>query len=292
MKSRITILWTLVFVRVLLNAQPPSQIYVFDLLQGESMHIANPRMVTAYNPSGYNNQPYFINENELLVSSLVSPAKTTDIYLLNLANNTKQQITATAVSEYSPTLTPSKNLISCVRVDDPATAEQHLYIYELKGQGNITKLLPDIKNVGYHTWLTEKDVALFLVNKPNQLALVNTDSKDPLIFTSDVGRCLTVNARGNLVYVHKLTEKDWYIKEYDEANHRATIISETYPGSEDFALAPNGNIIMGKGSKLFYTLPGTNTWQEIGDLKYFGIQNISRLAVKGKHIALVNNPIP
>ncbi len=270
---------------------PVSQVYVFELIKTASGKAAvhSPRLLTKFNEYGYNNQPYFINDHELLLSVQTLSSKQSDIYRFNLLLNTKQQITNTALSEYSPTMTRDGSSVTCVRVDQATTAIQRLYKYELKRQGITQVILPDIKNVGYHTWIDDKTVALFLVNKPNQMALVNIDSKDPLIFSSDVGRCMTTSRQGHLIYVHKISDEYWYIKDYDPLIQKATIITETLPGVEDFAIMPDGSYLMGKGSKLYSIQPGIEkTWSVIGDLKYFGLTSITRLAIRNNRLAIVN----
>lgn len=277
---------------------PVSQLYLFDALTSPAgvFGVYHPRLLSGFNPLGYNNQPHFINDDELFISAIIPPSTQSDIYLLNIASFTRQQITKTRQSEYSPTLTPDKNHFSFVRVDEVASssqpsAVQRLYICDFKPQGKISSPLPDIKNIGYHTWIDDKYAALFLVNKPNQLAMVDITSKDPLVFTSDAGRCMTSDERGHLIYVHKITETDWYIKDYDPVLQKATILAETVQGSEDFALLPGGKLIMGKGSKLFMINPSTQkTWSEVADLSYYGITSITRLAFKNNHLVLVNQP--
>ncbi|MEP7323653.1 MAG: hypothetical protein ABI761_17135 [Saprospiraceae bacterium] len=279
------------------NAQAPvSQVFLFDVqvLPTGQYGIYHPKLLTGFNPLGYNNQPYFISDNELVFTSMIPPATQTDIILLNINNLTRQQVTNTAWSEYSPTLMHDKNHISVVRVDEPADANhpnavQRLYSYELKPQGKITSILPEMKNIGYHTWLDDKNVALFLVNKPNQLALVDITTRDPLVFTSDIGRCITGDDRGHLIYVHKITDKDWFIKDYDPVLQRASILAETVKGSEDFVLLPGGNILMGSGTKLFAISPATQkTWTEVADLKFYGIQAITRMSFRNNRLVLVN----
>lgn len=292
MKLRFSILLCLWIGSFYTIAQAPNtQIYLFDWVKAPDGNIAlhTPKILTAFNSKGYNNQPFFINENELLVTVQLPQANQTDIYKLNFTMGTKQQITQTTQSEYSPTLTKDRARMSCVRVDNPADATQRLYIYDLAPQGKISSPLPDIKNIGYHTWLEDKSVALFLVNKPSQLAIVHTGTKDPLVFSSDVGRCMTSNEQGHLIYVHKISDEYWYIKDYDPTLQKASIITQTLPGVEDFVMMSDGSFLMGKGSKLYRIKPGAEkSWTELADLKYFGLSSISRLAIHGKHLALVN----
>lgn len=266
-----------------------TNIYLFALEYNDAkLSVHSPRFITKFNEKGYNNQPFFVNDHELLISVKLPFSEQNDIYSLNLSNNVKRQITKTSLSEFSPSLSQDLKFLSCVRVDDPVTSLQRIYSYEYKPGGLVFSPFSDIKNVGYFSWLDQKNVALFLVNKPNQVALVNIDSKDPLIFSSDIGRCLQKNAKGNLIYVHKINDEFWYIKEYDHINQRAAIITETVPGAEDFALTDTGHFIMGKDSKLYSILPDKQkSWLEIADLSYYGIRNIKRIAIHGNNIAIV-----
>lgn len=266
-----------------------TNIYLFKLENvSDKFVVHSPRFITQFNKSGYNNQPFFINDHELLLSVKFPNSDQNDIFKINTTTKTLAQITNTKLSEYSPTLSADQKYLSCIRVDDVSTALQRIYQYEYKPNGLATSPLPDLKNVGYYSWLDAENIALFLVNKPNQIALVNTTSKDPLIFSSDIGRCLVTNKNGNLVYVHKMTDEFWYIKEYDHINQKATIITETLKGAEDFAITDDGSFIMGKDSKLYsLSHPAQKEWVEIADLSFFGIKNIKRLAVKGNQLAIV-----
>jgi hypothetical protein len=66
-------------------------------------------------------------------------------------------------------------------------------------------------------------------------------------------------------------------------------IIETIPGSQDFALLPDGTFIMARGSKLFkFNRFMDENWIEIADLRYYDIKNITRLAISGSYkIAIV-----
>ncbi|MDZ4707183.1 MAG: hypothetical protein SH818_02175 [Saprospiraceae bacterium] len=272
---------------------PISQLYLFKIQRPTNTQwvVHSPKYLSGFNRGGYNNQPFFINDQEILLAVQESGSIQTEIYQLHLEQRSFHRLTQTTYSEYSPNLTPDGKYISCVRVDDPVTSLQRLYRYERNSVGRLNSPLPEIKNVGYHTWLDNNTVALFLVNKPNQLALVDITSKDPLIFTSDVGRCMTKNGAGHLIFVHKISDAYWYIKEYDPLLQKSTILCETLSGSEDFVQTPEGQFIMAKGSKLYKTDPRTEkAWTEIADLRYFGLQSISRLALRGENLILVNQP--
>jgi hypothetical protein len=100
---------------------------------------------------------------------------------------------------------------------------------------------------------------------------------------------MTNNSAGHLIFVHKISDTYWYIKEYDPVLQKSTILCETLSGSEDFVQTPEGQFIMAKGSKLYKIDPKTEkSWTEIADLSFFGLQSITRLALRGENLVLVN----
>ncbi|HNG90979.1 MAG TPA: hypothetical protein PK858_12265, partial [Saprospiraceae bacterium] len=82
--------------------------------------IGSARFLTAFNRSGYNNQPSFFSPTEIYLSAQTPDDSTqTDIWSLNLGNLTRTRVTATpATSEYSPTLMPGGKRWSAVRVEE------------------------------------------------------------------------------------------------------------------------------------------------------------------------------
>jgi len=66
-----------------------------------------------------------------------------------------------------------------------------------------------------------------------------------------------------------------------------------FPASEDFTIDASGNYWSGNGSKLYKRSPGDSRWELMADLKTFGINHISRLAInlKSKQIALVSDHV-
>ena len=127
-------------------------------------------------------------------------------------------------------------------------------------------LLPVQTNVGYHCWLRDELVALFIVGEPHKLAIANTLDKSVTILTSNIGRCFQRLANGNLAYIHKATENNWTIKELNINTMKSKTIVSTVPQSEDFVILPNNTFLMAYGSKLFKYRKGWDTnWLEVAD---------------------------
>lgn len=277
---------------------PATNIYCFDMDQrGNDIELKNARFLTGFNPNGYNNQPQWINNNELYIS-VQTPYDTsqTELYSLSLLNNVLTQVTATRESEYSPMLMPDRRNLSCVRVDANRQATQRLWTYPMDRNNIGRDLLPLHHDIGYHCWLSDKKLALFIVSpKGNYLKIVNVDDQSSVQLSTGIGRSLARLNDGKLAYVYKSSADVWLIKSMDPITYASENIIQAIPGSEDFVVLPDGTFIMGNGSKLYAYKLGNpeRQWFEIADLSRYGLNNIKRLAVSREvdKIAIVNDMI-
>ncbi len=275
---------------------PNTQVYAFDLgRDGADFTFLRCKMLTAFNPYGYNNQPQWITNNELyLAVQFPNDTNQTDIWSLSLLNNVISRVTATPESEYSPTLMPDRRSISCVRVDAGGGTTQRLWTYPIDRSSEGRDLLSLHPSVGYHCWLSDKKLALFMVDgSSNHLQLVNADDQSAIQLVTGIGRSLARMKDGKLAFVHKETAKKWVIKTMDPLSYASTVIAETVPASEDFALLADGTFLMGVGAKMYALYPADpkKEWREVADLTKFGVTNIKRIAVsrEGDKIAIVND---
>ena len=264
---------------------PTTNIYMFDIeKESDSLyHFNNPKFLTDFNANGYNNQPAFMSENELYLTVGLPGAGQTDIYKLDINDKTKLQVTRTQESEYSPTLMPDNRNFSAVRVELNDQQAQRLWSFPFSRANNGKPFFPTVTNIGYHYWLDNYRVALFVVGDPAYLAVGDVRDGSIQDLTTNIGRGFQTSPAGNLAYIHKATESTWYIKEMNNETLRSRIIAPTLPGSEDFCVLPDGTVLMGRGYKLYKYHPKKDTeWLEIGDFRYYGINAITRLAVNGK----------
>ncbi len=260
-------------------------VLLFELdIEGREVNLSQPKLLTGFNPDGYNNQPAFFPNGEIWLTTQ-SPSDTTQTEIIALNTETKQlaQITKTRLSEYSPTPMPGGKEWSAVVVESDGT--QRLWSFPMQGGGSGKPLLKDIKGVGYHLWLTDVDLALFIVGEPHTLIYTNTIKQKRAQITGSPGRCLAKTSLGLLYFVVKATDQTWFIKSYNPANGKQEIICQTLPGAEDFALLPNDQILMGQGSKLF--LREGERWIQIADLQALGVKKITRLALRDGQLAMV-----
>src|SRR2546423_8892325 len=120
--------------------------------------------------AGYNNQPFFMPDGQSILYTSIRN-KQEDIYRYDLRTSATAQVTNTPESEYSPTLMPDRKNISVVRVEADGT--QRLWRFPLEG-GAPSLIIENIKPVGYHLWIDDHMLALFVLGgagKPNFLEI-------------------------------------------------------------------------------------------------------------------------
>ena len=287
MKYTLTLIFT--FIALSIFAQlPETNIYVFDMEASairNTYRFTKPKFINGNNLNAYNNQPRFIR-GQLYITSERGDGQT-DIYRFNLNRRTQNQLTASPESEYSPTPMPDGEHISVVRVSADGNDNQQLWRIPIMG-GEAELMLDSIAQIGYHEWIDETVVALFIVGEPHTLYIVDTEIGNVREVRSDIGRCLRMNPDENLTFVHKSELEGWYIKSVNPRNFTIRPIVKALPESEDFAWGADGTLYMAKGSKLYrFKASLDNDWREIADFSQYGITNIKRIAVSNNKIALV-----
>ena len=291
--KQLNLIIVFVFFTISAFAQYPStNIYVMDMNRiGENyFKFYNPIIVNSDNLNGYNNQPYFINDDEMLVTSS-RDGKQTDIFSYNFRTLAATQLTDTkSISEFSPTVIPNTtNKFSTVCIEEDGKT-QRLWEYTYGNKNIIRKMVLDqVLDVGYHEWLNTNQVALFIVGTPHTLKIANVVTKRIENYTSNIGRCMRTLENGDLLFVQKSSD-GWYLKRLDILNLDITTIAPTLVDSEDFALLDDGTVIMGKGDKLYkLNVNRDRQWAVIADLKSFNLNKITRIAVSDNKIAIVGN---
>ncbi len=265
---------------------PVTDLYLFQLTQDDTSqwHAHSPKHLSGFNPDGYTNQPEFMTDDVQYISVRKPQMQQNDIYSLDIRGERIEEITSTEESEFSPTKMPDGKSFSCVRQVHGDDMDQQLFMYPLDRSLNGETVFPDIKNVGYHCWLDDDAVGLFLVNDPSQLAMANAKSGTHKVLASKIGRCLRKTPDGNLAYVHKYTDEFWYLKTLDPKKNDTEILTKTLPECEDFTISSGGHYFMGKGSVLYSFNPAADKdWHPVADLGIFGVRKITRLAINSRN---------
>ena len=264
----------------------PTDIFVIDLGTGSGGKLKLGLAVKISTSAGYNNQPSFMPDgNSILYTSIRD--KQADVYRYDLRAASTTQVTNTPESEYSPTLMPDGKSLSVVRVEADGT--QRLWKFPLAG-GSPALVLEKIKPVGYHLWIDQNTLALFVLGKPNTLQLVDLKSGKTEWVVDNPGRILRrVPHQNKFSFVQKVSAQEWLIKTFDLKTKSVATFIKTFPGAEDYAWTPNGVLLMANGSKLFACKESDRAWVELADFSNAGLKNITRIAVSpnGDRIAVV-----
>src|SRR5437660_11361027 len=155
--------------------------------EGGGMRFSQPVKITTF--AAYNNQPSFLRDGQSVRYTTIRN-KQADIYRYDIRSDATSQITNTPESEYSPTLMPDGRNISVVRVEADGT--QRLWKFPLTG-GRSTLILEHIKPVGYHFWIDDHTLALFILGakgKPNTLQIVDVPIEKAAAVMENSGRIL------------------------------------------------------------------------------------------------------
>jgi hypothetical protein len=267
-----------------LKGQSKSEIFCFNYLFAKNnLKISNPKKLSGFNV-GYNNQPSFQDEENILLTSDFKDGTFTNIFNLNLANNSLEQITKTdSISEYSPTLSEDKKYIYTVRSEKDGKT-QSLWQYPADKSNIGKRIFGQLDNIGYYKFIGKDQCAMFLVTDPVSLVVGNTvDNSISRPLMTNIGRCLKKGKNQSLFFTQKENEK-WMLKTFD-----GTDIKTLFEiGSQDFELDQFDNVVSSEGTILtYYTNKGKK--KPIADLSIYGLSNITRIAFGLNKIIIVTD---
>jgi hypothetical protein len=265
-------------------SQSGSEIFLMEMkVKKGHVILKTPRNIT--NHKGYDNQPFFHTQKSLLYYSSFNDEGRAEIKSYNYKTHQTGLLTVTIEREYSPTLTPDGNYVSCIIQRD--NGAQDLGKYPVGGGQAIT--IVDDLIVGYHAWADENHLALFVLGDPATLHYLRLSDKKDTILANNIGRSLhRVPGERAVSFVHKMSDAEWLIKKYDPVSNTIKIIAPTLPGREDIAWTPNGFLLSSDGTDIFQWKAGT--WEKVVRPKMSDeLKGITRLAVdaKGSLLAVV-----
>jgi len=293
MLTRVIFILSMLLV-ISINAQlPQTNIYKFALARSnDKISISKPQLLTNFNKLGYNNQPSFFEDDIVYFTTNYYDTDQTEVAKFDLFDEILTRITYTPESEYSPTPVPEKDNFSCVRVEADGKT-QSLSVYPLDGIGYPKRYMNNTRNIGYHAWIDQATLGLFLVEEPShQLAIADAVSERRKIILDKIGRTLKVSRDNQLYYIHKLSDLEWVIKTYNTKTSKSKIVVNSIPGVEDFELMSDGTLIAGAGSKLYKFDPKKDkAWLPVIDMIDYGISNIKRLTARKGTLLIVNEGI-
>ena len=267
------------------NAQlPDTEIFLSNILKTDSGYsFSLPENITQH--EGYDNQPYFTPDGRRILYVSIEDSTQSDIYAYDLAAKVRIQLTNTTESEYSPSYTHDRRFLSVVRVD--ADSGQRFHYMPLNDLGKDASIY-NSDSIGYSCLINDSVVAMYILGRSHTLQLLNMKNSTRKLIASDIGRCMKLSPDSSEMYfVLKSNSTEWFIYAMNCKNYSLRRITQTLPASEDFAIMPDGKILLGKEGKLFW-YDGISDWKLLADFTST-LKDFYRISInaKGTQIALV-----
>ena len=282
MKQLFTVLFSLSLL--FCSAQSSTEILLFDIkVTNGQVTISNGMNITKH--KGYDNQPFFHPDQPLIYYSSFDDSSRSDIKIYNYNTKQTSNFTSTKEREYSPTVTPDRNFISCIIQRD--NGDQDLGKYPING-GKPEILINHLK-VGYHAWAGDIKLFLFVLDDSvnNSLHYYYLDKNADTVIAENIGRSLhQIPGQNAMSFVQKIGDKQYVVKKYDLTTGVISSIIPAPPGQDQLCWLQNNIILMSDGSKLFsfrensFTELKDRKWQPVvieGDTSM--LKGVTRLAV-------------
>lgn len=272
---------------------PETAIYFFDIRKTNKGYIlTNPQLITK--KKGYNNQPYFTPDGNYFYFVSALDTNNVEIFGIDLRKKkpkTKRITRTKYEAEYSPKYTPNMERISCVRVEKDKKI-QHFYTYNKNGKSPIN-ILPNLTTIGYYEWLNQNEFISFELPEPFYLVKHNLSANKADTIANNIGRTFYyLRSKGKVVFLDKSDSAQWVLRTVASENLKTfnkksnienPILAKILPQEEDYCFTQEGNILMGHEGKLYQLKnPFKNShliWEEVADLKSFGIDKFYRIAL-------------
>jgi len=266
-------------------SQPSTDIYLLDIDANEGIiSIKNCENITQR--KGYDNQPTFDASGSYIYYTSIRDTQS-NVLRYDIKKNTHSQLTFTPESEYSPTPL-ADGTFSTVRVD--LEGIQHLwtirpYPYRAK------KIFDEITGIGYHSWLTDNDLALFIVGEPHELHIAQIDLGISVKVAESIGSPLhKVPEQEAVMYMDFTDSSDCRIKTYHLELKTTEDICVCAQDSEYFIIVDEYRILSGSGTRLMMYDKRHKQWKLAVDLSSYKGIDFYRLSLSSdkKKLALVS----
>ncbi len=263
-------------------AQSNTDIHVLDLGTAAGRPTLGAPVAVTDRP-GYDNQPHFDPDGRLLYTSIRNDQA--DSYAYDPTTGRTTRLTRTPESEYSPTPMPDGRF-SVVRVE--ADSAQRLWSFAADG-ASPGLLLRDIEPVGYHAWIDDDRVALFVLGDPPTLQIADTRTGAARSVADGIGRSIQTVPGGGAVTFTQQTDDGWRIREYDAGRDTVRTIAPLLGPDEYHAWHPASTLLTAHGTEILAWDPGNGEWIPVADLADHGLGTLTRLAISpdGRRLAVV-----
>jgi hypothetical protein len=267
-------------------SQAGSEIYLFDIkVTDGQVVLSNGKNIT--NHKGYDNQPFFHPSKPIIYYSSFDDSSRSDIKYYDYEKKETKNLTLTHEKEYSPTVTPDRQFISCILQKD--NGEQNLVKYPING-GKPIVMINHLK-IGYHAWAGENKLLLFVLDDSvhNSLHYYYLEKNADTVIAENIGRSLhKIPGQNAMSFVQKISATVSIIKRFDMGNGVISTVTTAISGQDHLAWLQNGMLVMSDGAKLFVCYDKLESaWQPViinGDATM--LKGVTRLAANADNTKL------
>jgi hypothetical protein len=244
----------------------------------------------------YDNQPHFVPDGSGLWYTANDPQSgQSDIWRYDFATSRVTRVTQSAPeSEYSATPLLDGSGISTIRVEADST--QRLWRFDHDGS-RASVLLDDVAPVGFHAWVDDYTVVMFVLGSPATLQRGDLRTGRAELLARDIGRSIQrIPNSADVSFAQRHDDGTSTIMRLPGDGGEPEPIIGGLDGSQDHAWAPNRTLLQASGGVLYAARPTTGrtipspdvSWEPVADFTEYGI-TLSRLAVSpdGSQIAIV-----
>ena len=281
---------------------PDTDVYIAELTMRGGRPVIGPA-VNVTRRAGYDNQPHFALDGRSILYTAIDSTGQADIWRFHLGNpvGSGQRLTRTAPeSEYSATPLRGGGF-SVIRVERDSV--QRLWRFDDDGN-NPSVVVEQVRPVGYHAWLDDDVVVMFVLGSPATLQRARVRTGEVTTHASDIGRSLQkVPGRASVSFVQRTVVAGvprWEIRELNAAGSVSVIApvperpaqGEARAMIADFhAWTPSGVLLTSLGSTILAWDATARAWQRVADLSALNL-TVTRMAVSpnGDRIAFVGQP--
>jgi len=301
MRSVLSILAISAVLTPLQQAPPATEVFLAPLDPATGV----TTWMNISNSPGYDNQPSFLPDSSAILFSSNRDGKQTDIYRYDIATKAVKQLTSTADSEYSPTVTPDGKTFSVIR-QAAADGTQLLVTYDLATGAHQSVVFENVKPVGYHAWIDPTHVAMFILGsgqgQPATLQIGDTKAGTAEVAATGIGRSILIRPRtGTVSFITSAQPR--MIKEFNPLTKTTTDLIAPFENGQDAAWTPSGVLLMAANGTIAMWRSGRTEWMPLAmlgpDSPYASsgpqpaVRSVTRLTVSpdGKWLAFVAEPV-
>jgi len=241
---------------------------------------------------GYDNQPYWVPDGSGLWYTAIDELDgQADIWRYDLDGGRVTRVTASnPESEYSATPLPDGSGISTIRVEADET--QRLWRFDTDGS-NASVILEGVAPVGYHAWVDETTVVMFVLGSPATLQRGDTRTGRARVLAENIGRSIQpIPNSHDVSYVQRNEDGTTTIMRLPGNGGDALPLIDGIEGGDFHAWASDRVLLMAHESIVYAASPGMGSgWEPVADFSSLHL-SISRLAVSPdrSQIAIVAEP--